>query len=179
MNDLCQLKLGNVRIITFADGTSLLFLGDTWEEVYQHAQKEFTLVLKWIRQQGVTLNIEKTKYNRLKTNHLNYCHNDIHNIIVHSCIFNSPCTCPTLQRAGDVKYLSVVIDKHLTFNKHIDLLSNRIRKLVYIFKNLQHVADESVIKMTYLALCQSILSYCISGKTHMLNLERVQRFVLF
>lgn len=66
MNDLCQLKLGNVRIITFADGTSLLFLGDTWEEVYQHAQKEFTLVLNWIRQQGVTLNIEKTKYKSFK-----------------------------------------------------------------------------------------------------------------
>lgn len=70
-----------------------------------------------------------------------------------------------------------------TLNKHKGLLSNRIRKLMYIFKNLRHVADKSVIKMPCLALCQSLLSFCISSwggteNTHMLKLERAQRAVL-
>uniref|UniRef100_A0A2H1WGQ7 SFRICE_037020 n=1 Tax=Spodoptera frugiperda TaxID=7108 RepID=A0A2H1WGQ7_SPOFR len=47
---------------------------------------------------------------------------------------------------------------------------------MYIFKDLRHIADYKLIKQVYLALCQSVLTYCITSwggtakfPTHQLN----------
>ncbi|CAH2092318.1 unnamed protein product [Euphydryas editha] len=50
-------------------------------------------------------------------------------------------------------------------------------------KLLREAADAQLLKMVYLALCQSILSYCIlawggSAKSNLILLERAQRAVL-
>jgi hypothetical protein len=76
-----------------------------------------------------------------------------------------------------------VCKSSLNFKHHIQLLSSRVRKLIFIFKNLRHIADQLVIRMVYQSLCQSILAYCITtwgnaSKTTMLELERAQRAVL-
>lgn len=52
-----------------------------------------------------------------------------------------------------------------------------------MFKTLRHVAAARIVNRVYLALCQSLLSYCVSvwggaPKTLMLKLERAQRAVL-
>lgn len=59
----------------------------------------------------------------------------------------------------------------------------RVRKLTYVFKQLRHVADPKTMKTVYLALCQSVLAYCISSwggaaKSHLIELERAQRLIL-
>uniref|UniRef100_A0A2H1W1E8 SFRICE_036267 n=1 Tax=Spodoptera frugiperda TaxID=7108 RepID=A0A2H1W1E8_SPOFR len=79
-----------------------------------------------------------------------------------------------------MKYLGVIIDEELKFHNHIDALTSRIRKLIYIFKSLRHIAETSLIKMVYLALCQSLITYCITAwggaaKTTIIKLERAQR----
>ena len=55
--------------------------------------------------------------------------------------------------------------------------------MIYIFKIIRHLVDRETVKFIYLALCQSILSYCIpiwggAGSTLMLSLERAQRTIL-
>lgn len=54
---------------------------------------------------------------------------------------------------------------------------------MYLFKNLRNIADYKLIKQVYLALCQSVLTYCITSwggaaKSTLLHLERAQRAVL-
>ena len=71
----------------------------------------------------------------------------------------------------------------MNFNAHIDVLSKRIRKLIFIFKNLRRVADAKVLKSVYYALCQSVLTYCITvwggaSKKSMIRVERAQRAIL-
>ncbi|RVE47350.1 hypothetical protein evm_007949 [Chilo suppressalis] len=63
------------------------------------------------------------------------------------------------------------------------MITARLRKLIVIFKSLRHVAEDNVIKSVYYALCQSLLSYCITNwggvpKTTLLKLERAQRVIL-
>lgn len=58
-----------------------------------------------------------------------------------------------------------------------------MRKLIYIFKNVRNIADFKLIRQVYLALCQSIITYCITSwsgaaKSILLHLERAQRAVL-
>lgn len=104
-------------------------------------------------------------------------------IKAHTCSSHTPCTCLPVTRAHTIKYLGVLIDQHLKWDQHINALIPKIRKLIYVFKNLNSCADLNALKVVYFALCQSLLSYCISAwggaaKTIVLPLERAQRAVL-
>lgn len=106
----------------------------------------------------------------------------------HSCSFvsttnNPQCDCPQLIRVSSTKYLGIHIDTLLNWKSHIEILTSRTRKLIYIFKRLRCSADLDTLKTVYFALCQSLLTYCITvwggaSKTHLLQLERAQRAVL-
>lgn len=69
------------------------------------------------------------------------------------------------------------------FKPHIGLLANRVRKLIFVFKHLRHVVDTATLKNVYIALCQSILTYCNTtwggcSKSHFITIERAQRALL-
>lgn len=71
----------------------------------------------------------------------------------------------------------------LSFHQHVDGLTNRVRKLAYVFKKMRHVSDPNVIRMVYLALCQSVLTYCAAiwgeaPSSTLLPLKRTQRLML-
>lgn len=183
INDLCQHQLPRGKILSFADDTALFFSANTWEEVFNFAQQGFNKVSTWLHTNILTLNISKTKYlafahraNLLPSTNLK--------LFAHTCLGStSNCTCPSLLRTDNIKYLGVVIDQTLSFRPHIDVLAGRLRKLIFIFKTLKHVADRKVIKMVYSALGQSIIDYCITSfggaaKTHLIEVERAQRAIL-
>lgn len=183
INDLCELPLTDGKILTFADDTALFFSGKTWDEVYIAAQNGFDRICAWLRYNILTLNIDKTKYVAfgLKSNLLPPTSLTI---TAHTCTAStSECSCPPLDRTDHIRYLGVIIDQKLSFKPQIDVLVQRLRKLIYIFKTLKHVADKKVIKMVYHALCQSLLDYCISSwggaaKSHLIEVERAQRIIL-
>lgn len=60
---------------------------------------------------------------------------------------------------------------------------SRIRKLIWTFKQLRHVAQKQLLNQIYESLAQSLLTYCIpiwggATKTKFLELERAQRSLL-
>lgn len=88
-----------------------------------------------------------------------------------------------LSKSESVRYLGVQIDSCLNWKNQIDFLTSRVVRLIYIFKSLRHSAQFEILKMTYLALCQSVINYsiCVWGgadKSAFLKLERAQRAVL-
>lgn len=75
------------------------------------------------------------------------------------------------------------MDYRLSWRQHIDLTVARMRKLVWVFKNLRHVAEFSLLRTVYYALAQSVFGYCIevwggACKTLLIQLERAQRLLL-
>jgi len=66
---------------------------------------------------------------------------------------------------------------------HINTLVARVRKLIYIFKTLRNIANQTIVRMVYHALCLSIITYCIScwggvAKTTLKPLEIAHRAIL-
>lgn len=184
INDLCSLTLRNGTLLSYADDTVLLFSANSRDEVYKNAQAGFNIVSNWLRGNLLTLNADKTKYILFAMRNSKIPINNL-NIFAHNCLTHADtaCTCPTLPKVDDVKYLGITLDTNLNFRKHIDLLCTRVRKLMYIFKKLRNIADFKLIKQVYLALCQSILTYCITSwggaaKSILLPLERAQRAIL-
>lgn len=82
-----------------------------------------------------------------------------------------------------IRYLGIILDERLCWDKYLASLTARTRRLIYTFKSLRNIVDKKTLIGIYLALAQSIISYCISSwrgaaKTHMLQLERAQRALL-
>lgn len=104
-------------------------------------------------------------------------------IKAHTCCRGKPsCSCEAFSRT-EVKYLGILLDDKFNFDRRIPSLFERVRKTANILKMLRDAASPAVLNMKYYVLCQSLLTYCISSwgcaaKTHMLQLERVQRSVL-
>jgi hypothetical protein len=184
INDLCNLELNGGRILSYADDTALLFSAKSEKEVYELAQRGFNTVNNWLQKHLLTLNANKTKYIQFN---MRVSKSSLTNpkLYAHQCIntSNNMCKCPIIDITNKVKYLGVIIDKTLSFKSHIDALCGRIRKLMFVFKKLRTILDFKLMRQVYFALCQSVLTYCISSwggvaKTLILTLERAQRAVL-
>lgn len=183
INDLCQLELINGRIFSYADDTALFFWSNSWDETFETAQIGFNKVCSWLQENLLTLNVTKTNYLPFAVKS-NLLPSTSFNILAHSCDSKvSSCSCTSLQRNTNVRYLGVILDNLVNFKPHIDLLVLRLRKIIYIFKTLRYIANLHVIKMVYTALCQSLIEYCIVSwggtyKTSLIEVERAQRTIL-
>lgn len=182
INDLCKMNLLNCDIFTYADDTALIAHGKNWNEAKIHAEDALQSVMIWLSQNLLTLNIEKTKCIRFSLPNTALPDPETAQLKAHICnrsLFD--CNCVALTMVDTINYLGVIIDMRLNWRAHIESLITRTRRLIYVFKNVRYAADLDTL--VYLALCQSILMYCIPawGGTHqtdMLKLERAQRAVL-
>lgn len=187
INDLCSLNINQANIFAFADDTAILFHGKTWEQVNNLTEEGLACISCWLEDSLLTLNTSKCSYicfsitdatspdpNYRITLHTYPC-----NRMDRRCCLD----CAELTRVHSVKYLGVLIDYRLKWDVHITMLAKRVRKLIYAFKNIREVAQSRLLLRIYVALCESILSYCIcawggAGKTIIMELERSQRAVL-
>ncbi|CAB3236263.1 unnamed protein product [Arctia plantaginis] len=182
INELTSLRLSKGIIISFADDTALSFSANTWNEVFVAAQAGFGAVGDWLDRNILTLNVDKTKYICFSIKGVKENFNN-RKIVSHQCQSGCNCSCPTVERVHAIKYLGVIMDSNLNFKEHIKVMCGRVRKLIYVFKNLRHVADPGLLKQIYYSLCQSLLTYCISTwggalKTVMKPIEIAQRAIL-
>lgn len=173
----------NAEIVCYADDTAIIFHGSTWQEAQSYAEKGMKQVSEWLVNNLLTLNTSKTVYMHFHKTAASAPGNLI-NIKIHdtSCLSKN-CKCESLNRVNVIKYLGVHIDEKLTFDKHIDALSTRIRRVTGIMRELRNVACFSTLKSVYFALCQSLITYCIkcwgsATKTFMIRVERAQRSIL-
>lgn len=186
INNLCRLNIPNCKIIAYADDTVLLITGNTWENAFKNAEYALKKVSNWLTTNLLSLNVTKTKFLTFSPSATSQPSADRCIVKAHICTSfdnSSNCTCPPVEYATNIKYLGLLIDNTLSWKLHISNLTSKIRKLIYIFKNLRSSADKSTIFMVYYAIVQSLLMYCISvwggsNKTAMLQLERAQRSIL-
>jgi endonuclease/exonuclease/phosphatase (EEP) superfamily protein YafD len=182
IDDLCQLSIPGGKIMSYADDTVLVFADKTWDNVFKLAQKGLDKVMTWFTQNLLTLNVGKTKFMTHSIRSSGQPPNTF-TLIAHNCLNQINCDCQPLVKTDTIKYLGVYVDSYLNFKLHIETLSKRVRKLIYIFRNIRHVADAGLLRCVYQALCQSLITYCVSvwggaPKTTMLTLEVAQRAVL-
>ena len=183
VNELCLLSLPNTKIITYADDTALITHGKDWSETRDRAEEALRMVMKWLTANLLTLNVSKTKFIPFTQGILSQPPSSFE-IRAHVCCHTiSTCNCAQIERTDSIKYLGVIVDSLLTWKKQVNSTVTRVRRLIYLFKNLRASADFQCLIMVYFALAQSVLAYCITSwggthKTTMLRLERAQRSVL-
>lgn len=185
INNLCKLQSNGGRVYCYADDTAVVYSGQSWATVKAAAEAGIADIAKWLNTNLLTLNASKTNYICFTTD-IRTQPNDDFTLRIHTCgSYATPmtCNCPQIQKVVFTKYLGTLLDQRLSWHQHIDLVTGRIRKLIWIFKSLRYVMSRELLNKIYISLAQSIISYCIpvwGGATasKFLDIERAQRSLL-
>lgn len=172
INSLLTLKTSGT-VLSFADDTAILYQANSWENLKRSVEIDFRIISKWFQHNKLTLNCDKTKY-----------------LPFTSYVNNLPDMGPLnidaltqIPEADSVKYLGIIVDRHLRWDLQIQNIIKKIRGLLSRFKYLKQYLDISHLKVLYYALIQSQLSYGILGwggvsECHLKHLNTMQKWII-
>lgn len=198
INDLPGLPLEDADISCYADDTAATFYGNTWQEALEAAERGLAEIVKWLDKNLLTLNTSKTKFLCFHKTKASRPPPSLQTLKIHKCHSykrtetstqdenlsdKSDCFCEEIERVESLKYLGVILDDNLSFREHVHNMSNRIRRLIPLMKIMRRMAGLDLLREIYIALCQSLLGYCISVwggciTSNLIKLERAQRSLL-
>lgn len=161
INNLDKLPITG-KLFLFADDTAVIFKGNTWDQTFNAAQTDMFLIQKWFSQNVLSMNVLKTKYMPIFLRQSSEPPANLR-LVMHVCgdPSISTCGCLHLERVDHYKYLGVILDSRLRWEPHIEYLKTKLRKLIYVFRNVREILNVNEIKMLYYAFVQSVLQYGI------------------
>lgn len=154
INDLpCSVSSSSVL---YADDTTILNISKDLNVVKLLAQNALSSISDWFSSNGFLLNQDKTK-NVLFS---------VRNMGINSSDFSY---------SNDVKFLGILLDKHLTWDSHIEYLSRRLSRVIFLLKRLQFCVSTNYVRVAYFSYFQSIIRY---GLVFWGNASRVQEILI-
>jgi len=137
----------------------MLCSGDTWDEIFNIIKLDLKLIKKWLTKDNLFLNLNKTCVvphasidSMLPTETKIKIHND-------HCTQLNNCGYESISIKYNCKYLGIEISSNIRWKNHIDLLTKKLRKMIYILRNLNKVLELPKLRQIYLALAESIILY--------------------
>ena len=144
-------------ILSFADDTTLLVSLNDPDVLYTSANEEISNLYSWFCSNKLSLNQQKNKFIILKPPNTRFDHSN-HNININN-------TC--LQRVGKYKleegckFLGVYLDENLSWQNHINHISKKISKSLFIMQQVKHILGRKSMKTLYHSLIHPHVTYCI------------------
>ena len=126
----------------------------------------FYFIKKNIKANKLTLNADKSSFTIFKSSKK----------LIHNIPDNIQFLDQKIQRTSHIKFLGVILDENLTWNLHINELSNKLKRLFHIFYNIRNYLSKENIKTIYYALVYSRIKYGISvyGQACATKMKRIQ-----
>lgn len=78
-------------------------------------------------------------------------------------ILKKKCQCKTINIVNNTGYLGLEMCSSMKWEEQIFSVSNNIRKMIYMIKELRDIFKEKKLRLIYLALLEPIISYGIIG----------------
>ena len=161
------LKDGNV--IMYADDTTLYVTGSSIQEVEYKLQLEFNSICKWISDNRLYLNTEKTKVMVLGSKqklhiYRNYC-------------FHITYNGAEISQCSSIKCLGVIIDRHLLWHDQVDSVCKKIFAGLAMLKRIRPLVENDTLKLLYMCLIESQMNYCceIWGDRFQIHVDRITK----
>jgi hypothetical protein len=170
----------------FADDTALALEDDDLENLLLRANQEFHKVCTYFRIHKLSLHPEKTKYmivsnaNNVNTfqSRLFINNNDLGQ--------NNPNLIHEINRVRitddipAIKYLGVYFDPGLTFKYHVQQISSKISRSLYILKRAKNLLSSKSLRTLYFSLIHCHLTYaneiwCLSSNSNINGLFLKQK----
>ena len=124
--------------VLFADDTNIVLSHTNLNELIRTFNAELTKTSSWFKCNKLSLNISKTNFMHYQITHTNL------ELPCNIKIDNMP-----LVKKDHVKFLGLTIDKHLTWNQHVNNISISIAKGIGILYKVKHYLLEHSLLMIY------------------------------
>ncbi|KAI5632971.1 reverse transcriptase (RNA-dependent DNA polymerase) domain-containing protein [Phthorimaea operculella] len=119
-------------------------------------QTDFDSIVKWSHDNGIIINIAKTKGMHMSSPH-------------YSCV--------DLEFVEKFKYLGLVTDRSVSWKSHIEQICNKLRSVLSKFYLLKYNVPKSLLYTVYFALVDSYLQYGLIayGRTFKTYLDKLKK----
>ena len=146
INDM--IHISKIFFLTqFADDSTVTYSADTLAQVTKMAEKDFKLVLDWLADNKLIINLNKTHImlftTRKRTSPLS--------INVNGQIINE---------TEETKFLGIILNNKLKWDSHIKYISKKICKSTSILKMLKFTFPSRILKSLYHSLVYPYYTYC-------------------
>jgi hypothetical protein len=181
---LCFINdLGNVSELfklLFADDTCALHADKNFSDMMLFVNAEIQKILNWFSANKLVVNVSKCKY-ILFHNKGKIIPNNPKVVFNYNVAGtqnpNLDLLIPIDRIKGDetYKYLGILLDENLNFNKHVDYVCNKLSKSLFCINRVKSILKKESLKNLYFALFNSHLLYCINilGSTSQQNIKRI------
>ena len=172
-NDLSLCFGEGVTTVCYADDTSIMVSGKKRDIhlVIARIEAVLTSAYQWFCHNGMKINTQKTQMVVIGTQAM------LRDLPPVSINFLGS----IITESRQVKSLGVTIDRHLTFEPHIDAMTKKCFGILIGLNHAKHVIPHSALKIIVESLTLSIVRYCISvyGSCGVTQLRRVQKVINF
>ena len=148
INDLQAVT--DLDLIMFADDTNIFATGLTKNAMVGKLNLDLNLISDWFAANLLSLNLNKTCY-MIFGNKQNL------NLDLDIRINNQK-----LIRTYETKFLGVIITTDLKWGRHVDMIVNKMSKVVGIFRKIRYKLNSVVLKQLYHTLLEPYITYCSS-----------------
>lgn len=149
VNDLLR-DMQSDTIVSYADDTVIIASDNTWSSAQEKMNKYLSKVAKWLTINKLSLNLSKTVY-------ITYgSYRDSVPETLDIKIGNS-----TIKREESYKYLGLLFDCNMKWDRHVNYIIKKTRYLIFIFAKIKNRMDSKTLMMIYYAFFQSIVNYGI------------------
>lgn len=126
----------NANCFMYADDTTFLNVNNDFNVLNTLVSNTLEEASSWFRANGLLLNDAKTKQ-------LTFSLRPI----------------PEGEVSEPIKFLGIFVDRHLSWASHVDYISARLSKAIYLFRRLKDIVTCDFLRSAYFAFFQSIISY--------------------
>lgn len=164
------------QMISFADDTAIFYSSKNWQTLKTTVEQDLKKVKTCFDSKLLTINYNKTYFLPVTSLSNNLPSYKVLDITDRNKTFQ-------ICSSEKVKYLGIYIDNHLRWNFQIQSMVQKLRGLLYKFKQLKQILNIQHLKVVYKALVESILRYGIIGwggvgVTHIKQLEVIQKRII-
>ena len=166
INDLTSC-IRKCKTSLYADDTCLYFAGDNPKSVTESLNSDLLIIDEWLKMNKLALNVKKCEFLLIASK------KRLKNAVVPDVLIqNIP-----ISRVTHCKYLGVIIDEHLDWNKHIEYLGKKIAKDIYLLKRIRSYLTQETALTFYKSIIQSRFDYCsiVWGNAGKGILDRLQK----
>ena len=139
-NDLCQVS-DILKLIMFADDTNLFCSSNDIKTLFLNTNLELHKISEWFRANKLSLNEYKTTFA------LFYRIQDRNNVPLRLPILKI--NDYDIKRSSSIKFLGVLVDEHLSWTDHINILENKVSKNIGLLYKSKHLLNVSGMKSLY------------------------------
>ena len=189
INDIFEATI--LAIYLFADDTTLIGKDDNLNNLISLLNTELNKLANWFRANGIMVNIKKTQYivfhsrgKKINLHDINIFYDSNEIVKTYDPLLRFP-----LERIHNgsantafrtFKLLGVLLDEHLSLDKHAEYVSNKIAKSIYFLNRAKNFLNPAGLRNLYFATVHSHLLYCpiilsCANKTALSKIIKLQK----